>query len=79
MTTKNTSHAAEFDAQCVAINLHIAVICELAEAWTAAPDDEKNISAPAAISGHEDALKSLGLTQADIYNFVNRAAVPEAV
>lgn len=63
-TTAKSSHAAEFDAQCIAINEHIAEVCELAEGWTEALDDVKDMDAPAAISEHEDALKTLGLTQA---------------
>lgn len=76
MTTSQTSHGAEFDAHCIAVNSHIAAICELAEAWISTPDDKKNLSTHTVIGAYENALKAMGLTQADIYSFVNRVHVP---
>lgn len=61
------------------VNLHIAAICELSESWLATPDDEKDCGIPDTIARHESALKNLGLNQADIYSFVNRAAVPAEI
>lgn len=58
------------------IETHIEAICKLSEAYISSVNEKSAAGYAAKIAHHERVLQDLGLTQAEVYSWVNRAAVP---